>query len=321
MTTIGDSAFIDCEIRELDMREVFPNVVDIGELAFYNNPLEKVVLPDGIMRLPNNAFHETKLREVTTVSDLTFYVPPAETVRLILPDGAVNRDYRHSWALPDNYLPQIVEIPHLYLQYPDHPSNAAESAELYDYPQAHMYSLLENTAVLNLYLPEGMTQLEAFEFENPETLPEEDCPETDEESEMFGRVKNLVLSSTITGIEPDAFTSQRGIIQNILLPKAGKSSAELLQLKQAIEQSPQFTFLKEDESYLWFTDPNAVFPDGKYSLDNPDNLDLQEDPDIDEPTADDPTEIDEPAADDPAEIDEPANDNPSEIEEPTEAPS
>ncbi len=309
VVSIGKCAFLGCGIKELNMCEVFPNVVEIGEEAFRDCPIEKLVLPEGLMRISINAFMDTNLKEVTAVSNIDGSLPIAETVHIIIPGSTIKYIQCPVWSDPEFFNKRIIEIKEMFLELQD------KNAVFYDSGDGEYDTLITllytNIAAENLYLPEGMKKLIKYEFENIDYY------------RMYGintkeaKIKNLYISSTITEIEPDAFTTVTGVIENIILPKAGRSKTDLLNLKKSILKSRQFRFVTENNDYILFTDPSADYPDGKYSLDNPKNYDRYDEepedyPNEADPVEEDPIEVD-PIEEDPIEVD-PIEEDPIEVD-------
>ncbi len=298
VVSIGRNAFRNCLIKELDMREVFPNAIEIDDSAFKGCPLEKLVLPESVLRVSGSAFYDTNLKEVTTIPVNDFGAPAAETVHLIIPGSTIRQPQYHFWAEASLYSNPI-GIQNLYFELQDRNAVIDDSRTGFGELKTALFHLLDYTVADNCYLPEGMKKLRANEFESVSTeLPEYQDPETgvtkyQQESapqcDYHGKIKNLYISSTITEIEPDAFTSKRGVIKNIILPKAGRSNRELRYLKNSILKSKQFRFVSEDAENLFFTDPDAVFPEGKYHIEKlraADSIVPEEEPIEEEPIED-----------------------------------
>ena len=267
---IGENAFSDCEIKELDMREVFPNVIEIGNGAFSGCPVERLVFPDGIMLASSGAFDHKRMKEVILPDNLPGFVPCAETVRLIISDSTITNTHYNTWATPAVYTDSFVGIRKLYLELKDKNAVFDDTRDSEGYPLNGLYSTLYLTVCEDLYLPEGMKKLRKGEFEYSGTHTDEykypvtgtkyQIQDSDVKS-WSGYIKNLYIPSTVTEIEADAFTTTNGLIKNIFLSKAGRSHSELSLLKDSVLKSSRFSISSENEEYICFTDPSAVFPE------------------------------------------------------------
>ena len=250
ITRIGDRAFGGCKIKELNMRELFPNVIEIGDLAFRDCPIKKLVLPDGIMRLDPYAFSGVELDELSAITDIDFSIPPANTVHLIIQGDVINNAHYNSWS--DSL---IANIPELYVELENKNAVFDDTTIPNGMVINGLSHIIIGTFAENFHIPDGMKKLRTNEFE---------IFVDDDDNDYYGKIKNLYISDTVTEIEPDAFTTVRHIIKNILLPKNSKDTKTTDKLKKSILKSSQFIFDHEDENYVYFTDPEAIFPDEGY---------------------------------------------------------
>ena len=288
VTRIGREAFCGSPLTELDMSKVFPNVVEIGERAFDSCPLKKLVLPYGIMSIEMTAFDYVDLEELTVVTD-SLTVPVAKTVHLVIPGKEVDSQPLNSWRLPGWYEKGVAEIKELHIELQDKDAVFNDKRFSDGTCISSLCKLIDRTAAENLYLPEGMKTIRTKEF----VITDYDY---ENNPDFYGKIKNLYIPSTVTTIEKNAFSTPHHLIQNVFLPKSGKTAAELTRLKKQIMKSSSFRFIREDKDNLVFSDPKAKYPDGKYHItwgNESDHADLTEAPDEEpiEEIYDEPEEI------------------------------
>lgn len=268
LTRIGLYAFnLDTsELKVLDLANLFPSLTELEEgMSFYSEFTGKVTLPATLLDIPDSVFEFAS--EVEIHYDQHYprkrYLK-ADTFRLILPEQPLKASplsFLHPSTLDE---PENTYLENFYFDSNNHPVT-------FETEKDNFGVMIKKLSAENMYLPEGLTAIAAHAFDTYD-------------STTHSVIENLYIPQTITKIEKDAFCSSKGnAINHIFLPKTGKTADELKILKKSVLLSKNFSFEKEEDDYLIFTNihPEAIVrvnseessPDDEFPPDDEDYFD------------------------------------------------
>lgn len=240
VSRIGKYAFSNTGFTEINLAELFPNLLFIDQSVFRDcQNLQSITMPKHYINCEEmDDYYD--LNDITVYYDYDLsekiYPSGIGQYRIILPgDNTVMPDYPVIRTKGNNHYNDLfIELEN---------KNAVIGCNI-----GNLF--LQNT-IENLFLPDGMTVLHDYEFLGT-SEPHEIQIETT-------YINNLYIPSSVNEISEKAFDN--AYIRNIVLPKNESDPGLADNLCNSITASGKYSLVNEDENFFYFTDPGFVLPD------------------------------------------------------------
>ncbi len=240
VSRLGRYAFSETGFTEMDLSELFPNLLQIDQAVFRDcDKLQSITMPRSYINCD-------EMDDYSSLNDVTVYYDYDLTEKLY----------------PTGFGKYRVILPGEDAVMPDHPIIRTQGNPMYSELHIELENknavigcklgnLFLNNAIDNLYLPEGMTVLHDSEFSGDSELHEIQPEET--------YINNLYIPASVNHISEKAFDN--ALVRNIILKKNEFDTDTYNSVSKSITASGRYILSREDSGFSYFTDPELVLPE------------------------------------------------------------